>query len=321
MKHDITSTSIAKELLKTTTEYFNHFVIPDDFSKAIQILRSTQGKIHISGLGKSGHIAHLLAATLKSIHIPASFLHAAEALHGDLGILQKHDTLIILSHSGKTHECVSICNFAQSRQIPVIAITSSKHSPLARSSQALLDYAPKELCQWQRTPTISTLTMQLIGNLITMTLLQQSSLTEHDYLLTHEAGSHGLDLTPIQNIYLPLDQIAIIDETTILSHTLQKISQYQLGCALIINHNAQLIGIFTDGDLRRAIIGGITLDDHVLKWSTLTPTTILNTMTVGETKKLFKEKRITSMPVIDKSGATLGLITYHQLETNSCPEF
>lgn len=314
MIHQPSPNDIASDLLQTLSQYFQCFKPSDDFATAVTILSKTQGNILISGLGKSGHVAKLIVATLQSLNIRSIFLHAGEALHGDLGLMNPQDTLVMLSHSGKTHECLSVWSHAKKLKLACISITSNPHSILARTADAALTYAPKELCLWQRVPSISTLAMHLYGELLAMTLQRLSSYSEDDYLISHCAGSHGKDAILIHQVYLPLEQTAQVYVTASLQSTLEEIQKYKLGSALILDEHNHLAGIFTDGDLRRALLKNAKLQDNIAMWMIPSPQIILDSMTLGEAKKLFIEKKITSAPVKNNHGVTLGLITHHQLE-------
>lgn len=315
MNQALMPSDIALDLAGNLLKHFQNIVIPSDFDKAINILSQTRGQVLISGLGKSGHIARLIAATLRSLNIRATFLHAAEALHGDMGIIHATDSLLILSNSGKTPECIELSTYAKKLQIPCISMTANADSYLARSSDAVLLYPAEELCLWQRIPSLSTLNMHRLGILLAMTLQKMSpSYTENDYLIHHPAGTLGLDARAISNLYLPLAHIAQAPTSASIRTTIQLIQQAKLGCALILDNPRELRGIFTDGDLRRALLSNADLNEPVINWLTPKPIVILENMLVGEVKKIFIKNKITTAPVQSTEGCIIGLITHYQLE-------
>ena len=306
---------IAEDLLERSIQHIQAHALPQDFDNAIDILQKTHGKIILCGIGKSGHIARKINATLQSLCIPSVFLHAGEASHGDLGVMHKTDCLLLLSHSGKSQESISVWMHATQLGIPRIIITSDTTTPLARSADAVLDYLPGELCQWSRVPTLSTQMMLLWGDLLCMLLQSNTSIQEDDYLLHHPSGAHGYDAQRIDALYEPLKDIPSVTPSTSILDTMKKIHNYHKGYAVVIDAKNTLSGIFTDGDLRRALLKHAALHDAVQLWMTPTPITLRPDMTLSTVKQLFLIHKITAAPVIDAKSTVLGMIDHSHIST------
>lgn len=301
-----------QRFLQEIQEALKQFQSPSTLDAVLDRLAQLTGRVVTCGLGKSGHCAHLLASSLRSLGMAAEFLHAAEALHGDMGSLRHDDLLLFFSHSGKTQECLLLASYAQTHALPCITITSHGDSPLARMSEHVLIYPPEELCHFGRAPSLSLIYMTVISQLISMSLHVRSNRSESDYLESHPAGTLGHDGLRVQQVYLPLVKTVRVSEHTSLKSTLEQMQDARLGSALVAESET-VLGLFTDGDLRRALLKGATLDDPIGPWMTRSPKTVDLDDNLASVKRLFREHSITSAPVRDKDGALCGLITHIQL--------
>ena len=304
---------LAKKLFKQIIDTLQEQKIPDDFHKAIDIIQHTQGCVIVSGIGKSGYIAQKIHATFLSLGIRSSFLHAGEALHGDLGLMRPQDTLLLLSHSGKSHESLAVWNYAGELGLRRIAITSGTTSPLARSADALLHYSVEELCAWQRIPTLSTQMMHIYGDLLAIVLQHMLPITESQYLVHHPAGAHGIDAQKIAHYYDPIEKIPCVSPATSLINTLEHIQKYHKGYALIMDDTENLLGILTDGDVRRALLHDAQLSDPVTQWMTRSPITLTVDMNIDDVKKIFHKYKITAAPVHDDAQKLLGMLEHFHI--------
>ena len=246
------------ELLKLEADSISKAAIrlePQQVDKAIDILKKSPGKIILAGVGKSGLIARKIAATLTSTGTRAFYLHPGDALHGDLGIVSSDDVAVILSNSGETDELVAILPHLQHRQIPIIAILGNLNSTLARNADVVLDASvDREACPLNLAPTTSTTVALAIGDALAMTLMQVKSLSSEDYALNHPAGRLGKRLTlRVINLMHGESENPTILSTASWLEVITAISKGGLGAVNVVNNHGRLLGIITDGDLRRTL--------------------------------------------------------------------
>lgn len=290
--------------------------ISTSFSEACQYILNCKGKIIVLGMGKSGHIGKKIAATLASTGTPAFFIHPGEASHGDMGMITSDDVLIGLSHSGETPELLAILPFLKRKKIPLITISGNTRSTLVQHSNAHLDTAiTKEACPLGLAPTTSTTTMLVMGDALAIALLEARGFNEDDFALYHPAGALGKRLLLLtQDIMHSGNDIPIVKLGTLLKDALIEISQKKLGMAIIIDENDNLQGIFTDGDLRRAIdnnhdIYHTTIDKVMsTNCSTITPSTL-----AIDALNIMQDKKITSLIVKSPEDNPVGIVHMHDL--------
>jgi arabinose-5-phosphate isomerase len=227
-------------------------VLDERFTKALDLLSGVKGRIVVSGMGKSGHIANKIAATLASTGAPAFFVHPAEASHGDLGMITKADAVIAISNSGETHELSDLIAHTRRLGIPLIAITGRAKSSLADNSDvALVLPNAQEACPIGLAPTTSTTMTLALGDAIAVTLMERHGFTADDFQLHHPGGRLGRQLLKVADIMHTGDEIPLVDAKEPMKRTLIAITGKHFGCAGVVDGRKRLIGIITDGDLRR----------------------------------------------------------------------
>lgn len=290
--------------------------INGEFDRACEYLLNCRGKIIVMGMGKSGHIGNKVAATFASTGSPAFFIHAAEASHGDMGMITQEDIILIISNSGRTEEIVTILPFIKRLGIPLITLTGNKNSTLAKSSDVNIDISVKnEACPFNLAPTASTTAALVMGDALAIALLQAKGFTTKDFALSHPGGALGRKLLlRIDSLMHTGNKIPKVTENTTLSETLIEMTQKKLGMACITDHKGQLSGVFTDGDLRRAIDNNI--DIHTVpihKIMTKNCRTISTGLLAAEALQIMETYKITSLIVADKSRTILGIVHLHDI--------
>src|SRR5690242_4713278 len=262
------------------------------FEGAVELILQCSGKLIVSGLDKSGHVARKIAATFASTGTTATFLHLAEAIHGDLGMAAKGDVAILISQSGETAELEPVLDHFQHVGIPAIAITGNSGSMLASAAAAALvlphwpEVGPESVA-----PTTSTTMTLALGDALAMTVMRQKGFTRTDFGRLHPGGSLGARLKPVSRLMHSGDQLPLVDHKTDMHDTVLEMSAKRLGVVGVTGDDGRLIGIITDGDLRRHIEQG--LDHPAAAFMTANPKTIGPDSLVDEALALFDEHRIT----------------------------
>ena len=232
--------------------------VDHQFARAIDLLLNIEGRVVVTGMGKSGHIGNKIAATLASTGTPALFVHPGEACHGDMGMITKADAVILLSNSGSTNEITALLPLLKRLGVPLIAMTGQSDSVLARAADVHLDVGvEEEACPLDLAPTASTTAALVMGDAIAIALLECRGFTAEDFALSHPGGALGRKLlTRVSDLMVSGSDIPKVTPETTLPDVLMEISAIGLGMTTVIDNTGQLLGIFTDGDLRRA------LEDH-----------------------------------------------------------
>jgi arabinose-5-phosphate isomerase len=286
----------------------------DSFEKAVQTISKTQGRLIVSGVGKSGHVGRKIAATFASTGQPAFFVHAAEAGHGDLGMITKDDTLLLISYSGEANELHSLLHYASRLQLPVISITSKSASLLAtHSTISLVLPDVGEACPMGLAPTTSTTLTMGLGDALAVALLSMRGFTKQDFNTFHPGGNLGRQLQSIRDFMHSGDRLPLMSITAPMTQCLVAMSTSGFGCVGIIDDASCLVGIITDGDLRR------NMSDRLLELTaneimTACPVTILPDALMGEALALFEKKSITNVFVVDtelSNNNVLGILHLH----------
>ena len=283
-----------------------------EFYKVINQLLHTKGRVIVTGIGKSGHIANKISATLSSTGTPSHFIHATEASHGDLGGITKNDTILALSNSGQTHELNDIINYSKRFNIPLLSITSNKNSILyKKSNYGIVFKKPLEACPNNLAPTSSTTLMLVIGDAIAVTLIKIKGFKKSQFSNFHPGGNLGKDLVRVIDLMHTKNSLPLVNVNEKMSNVLIKMTQKSFGCIGVINASKKLIGIITDGDLRRSMSKEI-INKKAGDVMTKKPTTIdINTL-VGEAINIMNTNKITSL-FICKNKIPLGIVHIHDL--------
>ena len=274
------------------------------------------GKLVITGVGKSGYIGKKMAATLSSVGNPSVFMHPVEARHGDLGLLQKDDLLIAISYSGETEELLAVLPPAKRLGVPLIAIAASKESSLGKISDFTFEMpVPREACPFNLAPTTSTTALLVLGDALSMVLLDQRGFTKSDYGRRHPGGAIGRMVTmSARDVMRKPEDSALVESSTTVRETLYKMSHARTGAAIVVDSENNLLGIFTDGDFRRRAAD----DDDVLKRCmkdvmTVNPVTVNIDAMVAEVIKIVEKRRIDDLVVIGNDGKVAGFIDIQDL--------
>ena len=290
--------------------------LDESFSKAVELLASCQGKIIISGMGKSGLIAQKIAATMASTGSTALFLHPADAAHGDLGIVDHDDIVICLSKSGTTEELNFIIPPLRQIGAKIIAITGNLRSFLAMNADITLDTGiEKEACPYDLAPTTSTTAMLAMGDALAISLMQQKKFTQRDFALTHPKGSLGRRLTvQVSDIMVKGDALPLVAATASVTDLILEMTSKRYGVSGVVQSDGTLCGIFTDGDLRRLVQGGQEfLSLNAGSVMTANPKTVTPCTMARECLDILENWRITQLLVCDASQRPVGIVHIHDL--------
>ncbi len=306
------------EVIKTEAEAISGLAkqIGADFEKACNYLFNCEGHIIVIGIGKSGHIGNKIAATLASTGSPAFFVHAAEANHGDLGMINTKDVVLAISHSGETDELISILPTLKLLKIPFILLTGNPHSTLAQQATVTLNIPiEQEACSLGLAPTSSSTAALVMGDAIAVSLLNARGFTCEDFAKVHPKGQLGRRLLlKVSDIMHKGAAIPQVSSGTHVIDALLEISKKRLGMAIITNKDNDLLGIFTDGDLRRTIDKGsdlrITAIDDVM---TRNCKTITADRLATEALRIMEDEKITTLVIIDSTEKPLGVIHIHDI--------
>ena len=286
-----------------------------DFNIVCDKLFKTKGKIITLGIGKSGHIAKKVAATLSSTGSASSFINAGEALHGDIGGINKNDAVIIFSHSGETEEIIGLIPFLKSLGCEFFSITGSKDSFIAKNSLINLDTGiSEEACPLDLAPTTSTTASLALGDAIAVALLEAKNFQRDDFAKSHPGGKLGKRLlTTVEDLMSKGKDLPVVSPEMSLSETLIKISSKGLGVALVIEKK-RLLGVFTDGDLRRTLNKAKDpLNKTIKNFMTKTTKTILKEELAIEALDIMQKNKIYSLAVVDLNNVPVGIIRMHDL--------
>jgi len=286
------------------------------FEKACETLLACTGRIVVTGMGKSGHIGRKLAATLASTGTPAFFVHPGEASHGDMGMITPQDVVIALSNSGNTAEVVTLLPLIKRMGVPLISITGNPESTMAQAAVANLDTAvEQEACPLNLAPTSSTTTALVMGDALAIALLEARGFSAEDFAFSHPGGSLGRRLLLlVDDIMHSGDSMPLVKQQTSLRDALLEMTRKGLGLTGVINEQHQLIGIFTDGDLRRTLDQSV--DFHAMTIAevmTAHSKTARSGMLAAEVLKIMEDAKISGLFVVDAEGLPVGALNMHDL--------
>ena len=290
--------------------------LDERFVKAVEMMLHVQGRVVVTGMGKSGHIGRKIAATLASTGTPAMFVHPAEASHGDLGMIKLVDVVLGISNSGESDELVAILPVLKRQGVPLIAMTGGLQSSLARHADVVLDSSvAKEACPLNLAPTASTTAQLALGDALAVALLDARGFKPEDFARSHPGGSLGRRLlTHVSDVMRSGDAVPRVSPEASFSELMREMSHKGLGASSVVDANGQVLGIFTDGDLRRLIEKGQDL--RSLKASDVMhaqPRTVRQDALAVEAVEMMEAHRITSILVVDDKGQLCGALNTNDL--------
>jgi arabinose-5-phosphate isomerase len=287
-----------------------------EFARACRVCLECRGRIVVTGMGKSGHIGGKIAATLASTGTPAFFVHPGEASHGDIGMITRDDAVLALSNSGETDEILTIVPVIKRLGAPLIAFTGNANSTLARAATVHLDIGvPAEACPLNLAPTASTTAALAVGDALAVTLLKARGFTEEDFARSHPAGNLGRRLLlHVKDVMRTGADVPMVPEDATLAEGLMEVTRKGLGMTAIVDETKRVLGVFTDGDLRRALdrsadLHATRMDEVMTRQAkTVRPTTL-----AAEAVHLMEVNRITSLIVVDVHERAVGALNVHDL--------
>ncbi len=287
-----------------------------EFAQALDLMLNCRGRVVVMGMGKSGHIGRKIAATLASTGTPAMFVHPAEASHGDLGMIQQIDVVIAISNSGESEELTSLLPVLRRQGVPLIAITGGVNSTLARQAHVTLDSSvAQEACPLNLAPTTSTTAQLALGDALAVALLDARGFKEEDFARSHPGGALGRKLlTHVSDVMRSGDAVPRVQPDTGFTELMREMSAKGLGASAVVDGEARVIGIFTDGDLRRLIEKGVDL--RSAKTADVmypNPRTVLASALAVDAVALMEQYRINSVLVVDEHGILCGALNTHDL--------
>jgi arabinose-5-phosphate isomerase len=290
--------------------------INGEFNRALEILLGIRGHVVVTGVGKSGHVGRKISATLASTGTPSSFLHPAEAAHGDLGMVTRDDAAIVISKSGASDELWTVLPYLKVLGIPIIGLLGDPKSSLAERCDVVLDVSvAEEGCPMNLAPTASTTATLAMGDALAIALLKAKGFQAEDFKFLHPGGALGrrLSLT-VQDIMHTGENLPIVQTTEDLKSSIVVMTRMRLGAVCVLNEKGELAGIFTDGDLRRALERNVDLSSvRVGEISTKTPRTIFQDSLVSRAVNIMEQHNIMVLPVVNRQNHLVGIVHMHDL--------
>ncbi len=290
--------------------------IDERFERACQILLACQGRVVVTGMGKSGHIANKIAATLSSTGTPAFFMHPGEASHGDLGMITRQDVVVAISNSGNTQELVVLLPLLKRLEIPLITLTGNVESTLALSASVNLDIrVEREACPLGLAPTTSTTVSLVMGDALAVALLQARGFSSEDFALSHPGGVLGKRLLlRVDDLIHQGDDLPIVSENVTIREALIEVTNKKLGMTCVTNRFGYLSGIYTDGDIRRTLTKEYDINTTPIHEVMTRQCKVIQTgLLAAEALALMQKHSITSLVVLDEKEYPLGVLHLHDL--------
>ncbi len=282
------------------------------FGAAVEKIATSRGRVIVSGIGKSGHIGQKIAATFASTGTPSFFVHPSEAAHGDLGMVTTDDVVLAISWSGETVELKNVITYSRRFKVPLIAITSRRDSALGKAADVVLELPrAKEACPHGLAPTTSTAMQLAIGDCLAIALLESKGFTAHDFKVFHPGGSLGAQLKFVADVMHKGDRLPLVSERESMSGALVTMTQKSFGCLGVVNGKGKLVGVITDGDLRRHMGDGL-LTAKTSEIMTRKPKTIAPGLLASAALEILNASRITALFVVDKD-KPVGILHVHDL--------
>jgi arabinose-5-phosphate isomerase len=283
-----------------------------DFDRAVELTHGCDGRIIVTGMGKSGHVGQKIAATLSSTGSPAQFVHPAEASHGDLGMITAQDVILALSWSGETAELANLISYSRRFKVPLVAMTSRRESTLGKAADIVLTLPQvQEACPHGLAPTTSTLVQLALGDCLAIALLESRGFTAQDFKVFHPGGQLGAALRHVGDIMHKGDRLPIVRAHERMSIALVVMTEKSFGCLGIVDEEGRLAGILTDGDLRRHMEPGL-LGRTVSEIMTLSPKTVTAGMLASSALQIINSSAITALFVVE-DGVPVGIVHIHDL--------
>ncbi|NNE38599.1 MAG: KpsF/GutQ family sugar-phosphate isomerase [Gammaproteobacteria bacterium] len=290
--------------------------VDNAFYRACELMLACKGRIIVTGMGKSGHVAGKIAATFASTGTPSFFVHPGEASHGDLGMITNNDVVVALSNSGETNEIIALVPVIKRLGVKLIVLSGNPDSSLARDATVFIDTGvDKEACPLGLAPTTSTTAALAMGDALAVALLEHRGFNAEDFAMSHPGGVLGRRLLiRVIDIMHTDNEIPVVDSDTILSDALVEMSKKGLGVTVIIGKDESILGVFTDGDIRRVLdtdidIKSVRVGEHM----TINCKTISADALAAEALKMMNDFKINAIPVTDKNGLLIGILNMHDL--------
>jgi arabinose-5-phosphate isomerase len=292
--------------------------LDNSFVRAVNLLFACKGRVVVTGMGKSGLVGRKISATFSSTGTPSFFLHPAEALHGDLGMLARGDALLAITYGGETQEILNLLESLKRLEIPIVTLTGNPKSTLAEASEVVVDVSVKEeACSLNLAPTASTTVAIAVGDALAVSLLDRRGFQHDDFAALHPAGRLGKKLLRVEHLMHSGDALPRVTPETSMPNTFHEMSAKKLGMTTVTNPDGKLAGILTDGDLRRLMEkhGGATLSMTAGDCMVRNPQTIAANLLASEALNLMEKRKITSIVVVDPHQKVLGVVHLHDLWT------
>jgi arabinose-5-phosphate isomerase len=286
------------------------------FERAVELLFACKGRVAVTGMGKSGIVGRKISATLSSTGTPSFFLHPAEALHGDLGMLAAGDVILAVCYGGETREIIELLDALKRMEIKLVALTGNANSTIARTSDIILDVSVhEEACSLNLAPTASTTVAMAVGDALAVALLEKRDFRHDDFAALHPAGSLGKRLLRAEKVMHAGDKLPRVAPDTPMAQVFHEMSAKKLGMTTVVNADGTLAGILTDGDLRRLMEkhGGAVVEMNLADCMTRNPQTIKPQVLASEALTLMEKRRITCVIAVDEQGKVLGVVHLHDL--------
>jgi arabinose-5-phosphate isomerase len=320
MEHWVMSLETARRVLKIEAQAIQDVLarLNASFEKAVDVLFDCKGRVVVSGMGKSGLIGRKISATLSSTGTPSFFLHPAEALHGDLGMLARGDAMLAVSYGGETQEIIQLLEALKRLEMPLVTLTGCVHSTLAQASDVVLDVSVKEeACSLNLAPTASTTVAMAVGDALAISLLERRDFRHDDFAALHPAGRLGKKLLRVEHLMHSGAAMPRVAANAAMPDVFHEMSAKGLGMTTVLEADGRLAGILTDGDLRRLMEkhGGAVLEMRAADGMTKAPQTIGPHVLASEALNLMEKKKITSVVVVDDARRVLGVVHLHDLWT------
>lgn len=303
----------AKRVIKEEAEALEVLAdnLPEEFENAINLIFNSEGRLVISGIGKSGHIGRKISSTMASLGQKSFFIHPSEAVHGDLGMLDQRDVLLLISYSGEAIELLPVIDFAKRSGIKIISISKSDNSTLAKNSDiALCLPSIKEACPLGVAPTVSSTSTLALGDAMAIALLSKRGFTKEHFKRLHPGGALGKSLSFVFDIMHK--NMPVVKSGSTMQEAIIIISKFILGCVGVVDNSQKLIGIITDGDLRRHMSPDLlskSVDDIMTK----NPITINKNIPVSELLHIMENKKITNIFVVNETILPIGVVHIHDI--------